>query len=66
MTRLTRKKDNYPCRIKECKAEKWMNSFSFYGYYLEHSPCRDCPFEEIVNKLGEYEDLEEERKVNRT
>lgn len=63
MARLTRAKDKYPCRIKTCRAESWMEDY--YNDYPKESPCQGCPFEEIINKLAEYEDLEEKGKVNR-
>ena len=53
--RMTRVKDNYPCRLKGgCIAEEWMNDL--YGNYPDESPCDHCPFEEIINHLGELED----------
>lgn len=57
MTRLTRRLDNYPCRIKGCKAEEWMKSV--YGKYVDFDDdvCKDCPFEKYINKLAEYEDM---------
>lgn len=62
LERLTRVKDEYECRIKDCPAEDWM--FDLYGYYSESVICDDCPFLPIVNKLAEYEDKEEGKKNN--
>lgn len=52
--RMTRVKDNWPCRINECMAEEWMRDL--YGEYSEESICENCPFEDIVNRLAELED----------
>jgi hypothetical protein len=62
MERLTRAKDQYPCRIKECPMEDYI--YDLMGEY-PYNQCDDCPFEKIMNKLAEYEDLLEEGKVNR-
>ena len=53
MDRLTRKKDQYECRIKDCGAENWM-----YGLFKKfpENPCENCPFEKVVNILADYED----------
>lgn len=55
MERLTRVKDSFPCRIKECDAENWM--YDLYGNYVYNkSICEECPFMTIVNRLAELED----------
>lgn len=51
--RLTRNKDDWSCRINECFAEEWM--YNHYGSYCD-DPCKDCPFEKIINRLAEFED----------
>ena len=57
MKRLTRKKDKYECRIDHCPLEDWV---------MEQIPectglsCDGCPVMKHMNKLAEYEDLEEE------
>ena len=58
--RLTRKKDEYECRIANCNAEEWMNKL--YGDFPPENLCDNCPFESFVNKLAEFEDKEEETK----
>ncbi len=56
MARLTREKDEYPCRIKGgCEAEEWM--WQKYGKYPDNI-CKGCPFKKIINKLAKYEDKE--------
>lgn len=57
--RMTRRKDSYPCRIKECHAEEWMREHNKGDKYPSVAICNDCPFEILVNKLAEYEDREE-------
>ena len=57
--RLTRKKDNYPCRIKNCYIEDWVLEHIVKGELIGNL-CNDCPIEPLVNKLAEYEDREEE------
>lgn len=54
MERMTRVKDKWPCRINNCEAEDWI---------IDHGGepdgmCDDCPFEQYINKLAEYEDNE--------
>jgi hypothetical protein len=62
MERLTRAKDEYACRIKECSIDDYINNLM--GEY-PWNPCDCCPFKKFINTLAEYEDLEEEGKVNR-
>jgi hypothetical protein len=58
--RMTRKKDNFPCRIAGgCKAEEWMQDHYTEEIYPSKNICYDCPFEELINKLADYEDKEE-------
>lgn len=54
---FTREKDNFECRIAGgCPAEDWL--CEIYGEYPdEGSVCKNCPFEEIINELGKYEDI---------
>lgn len=62
MNRLTRRKDNFPCRFKGgCPAEEWMVEVTGINYvnWEDDEACRNCPFMNIVNKLAEYEDKEE-------
>ena len=57
MERMTRRKDQYECRINGCQAEAW---FEDLGYGCEDaSYCNTCPFEKYINKLAEYEDAAE-------
>ena len=56
MKRMTRQKDEYKCRIANgCPIEDW--SMDQTGYALT---CDNCPIMKYINKLAEYEDLEEE------
>lgn len=57
MNRLTRPIDKYHCRIKECPAEGWM--YDLYNQFCHKDICKDCPFEEYINRLAELEDKEE-------
>lgn len=57
MERLTRKKDEYECRINGCPAEEWM--YNLYGSYSKNDICDDCPFMFYINKLAEFEDEKE-------
>ena len=63
MERLTRPIDEYPCRLKDvCGAEKWIeevSGYSMYNWKSEVAVCENCPFEKIINRLGELEDKEE-------
>lgn len=55
MTRMTRVKDEFSCRLAGgCVAEDWMKSI--YGEYPKEGICDNCPFEEIINRLALYED----------
>lgn len=57
MTRLTRTKDKYSCRIAGgCPAEDWVCD-NIEGE-LTGNLCTTCPFEKYINKLADYEDLE--------
>lgn len=57
MERLTRDKDEWPCRMAGgCPAESWIINHSGD---VDGAICEDCPFEKYINKLAEYEDLEE-------
>ena len=57
--RYTRHIDEYPCRLKiECGAEDWMQEL--YGHYPQGDLCDTCPFMEIINRLAELEDENEE------
>lgn len=59
MKRLTRHIDKYPCRIKDCSAENWIEDVtgvSFYDWNSDESLCANCPFEEYMNRLAELED----------
>ena len=61
MVRLTRRKDEFECRMAGgCPAEDWICECTDGGE-LVHLPCDNCPFEPYINKLAEYEDLEESR-----
>jgi hypothetical protein len=57
MKRLTRPKDEYPCRIANCREiEHWIENMG--GNY--ENMCENCPIQPIVNKLAEYEDKDYE------
>ena len=58
MERLTRQKDEYPCRIADCNMEKYLESLNVEDFSLLDY-CTNCPIFPIVNKLAEYEDKEE-------
>ena len=59
--RLTRHVDEFPCRIEEyCSAEEWMREVTDTPYiHWNKGVCDDCPFMKYINKLAEYEDMEE-------
>lgn len=58
--RLTNADNNFLCRAKHCSAEKWMLEVTDTPYlYWRREACDNCPFMEIVNRLAEYEDMEE-------
>jgi hypothetical protein len=60
MERMTRPKDKYECRIAGgCPIEGWM--MECIEGELVRNPCDECPIMPIVNKLAEYEDMEEEK-----
>lgn len=53
MERLTRRKDQYPCRMAgECPAGEWITDLGGNG----SNSCDNCPFEKYINALAEYED----------
>jgi hypothetical protein len=59
MARLTRKKDQYPCRIADgCPADDWIMELG--GNPTDS--CKNCPFEKYINALANYEDEEERIK----
>ena len=61
MSRMTRPKDNWDCRIRECRAEEWMGDL--FGHYPRADDiCSNCPFFEHIKRLAEYEDLVEKMK----
>ena len=64
MERLTRKKDQYPCRMAGgCPAENWIAEEANVRIYDLGNVCDKCPFEKYINALAEYEDkMEEELK----
>lgn len=66
MSRLTREKDEYRCRIKECCMEEWVEELTgVTSYNWETSSefmCDNCPLEKYVNKLAEYEDEFDKRE----
>lgn len=64
MERLTRKKDQYPCRMAgKCPAEDWIAEEANVCIYDLENVCDKCPFEQYINALAEYEDkMEEELK----
>lgn len=59
--RLTRHEDEFPCRLRgQCSAEEWMMDVTGVSYVIwEGEACDTCPFINVVNKLAEYEDMEE-------
>lgn len=66
MSRLTREKDEYRCRIKECCMEEWVEELTgVTSYNWETSSefmCDNYPLEKYVNKLAEYEDEFDKRE----
>ena len=59
MARMTRPKDEYECRIAGgCTIENWILECTD-GELIFDCLCDNCPVMPIVNKLAEYEDLEE-------
>ena len=55
--RLTRVKDDFPCRIKGCEIEDWL--IDLYGDLpVNADVCANCPVMKICNKLAAYEDKE--------
>lgn len=56
--RLTRPRDSYPCRAKYCQAEDWIVDITGVSVidWKQDYICDSCPFEELINKLAEYED----------
>ena len=59
MSRLTRPKDRWECRIAGgCPVEEWLAT---HDVKIEDEIyfCEDCPFEKYINKLAEYDDAEE-------
>ena len=64
--RLTRRIDEWPCRIADgCPAEEWIYAITG-SYKYDEEPCDNCPFEKYINRLAEYEDeaerMEEDKK----
>jgi len=59
MQRMTRRQDEYPCRINHCTAEEWIEDVIDMSIYWYEDCCEGCPFMAYINKLAEYEDLEE-------
>lgn len=56
MERLTRRKDQYPCRMAgRCPAHEWITNLGGDG----SDCCVNCPFEKYINALAEYEDKAE-------
>jgi hypothetical protein len=54
--RITRVKDKYECRFAGgCPAEEWICACSMGGELISN-PCDNCPFEQYINKLADYED----------
>ena len=61
MSRMTRPKDKWECRINEFGAEEWMSDL--YGHYPRADDiCSNCPFFYHIKRLAEYEDLVEKMK----
>lgn len=67
MERLTRAKDNFPCRLAStCYAEDWIEKttgVTSYNWNSDFSECDYCPFEEIINHLGTLEDYLEKHNI---
>lgn len=55
MERLTRRKDQYPCRMKNCAVDEWIQDMGGDP----DTCCHECPFEKYINALAEYEDKAE-------
>ena len=67
MGRLTRKPDKWPCRIRECLAEDWIEDLTnIMRSHWGEEICEHCPFEKYINCLAELEDeaefMEDDRK----
>lgn len=58
--RLTRRKDEYECRIVDCPIYEGSNNWC-----VEDDPCKACPFEKYINRLAELEDFVEEMEDDR-
>ena len=60
MIRMTRVKDEWPCRIAGgCPAEEWIEDLEYDLDEMTGHTCANCPFEIYINKLAEYEDEKE-------
>ena len=64
MERLTRKKDQYPCRMAGgCPAENWIAEEANVRIYNLGNVCDKKKKKKYINALAEYEDkMEEELK----
>ena len=63
MSRLTGRERDCECYIGEnCPAEDWMYEVTgapFVSWNPKTYICDNCPFMKYINKLAEYEDMEE-------
>lgn len=63
MARLTRKKDQFPCRLGRADTqacEDFITSATGCKVMdIVDDFCQFCPFEKYINKLAKYEDMEE-------
>ena len=58
--RLTRKKDDFKCRVGkgDCTVEDWIENLTGLSIYNWESDdfCEICPFEKYINRLADFED----------
>ena len=59
MERLTRVKDEYECRMKNCEMEEYLRQFflSFFDSPTGPDVCSNCPLMPVANRLADFEDL---------
>lgn len=65
--RLTRRKDDWPCRMNICTAEDWIEEITGTSEYNWSNSdfCSSCPFMQYINRLAELEDEKERMEDDR-
>ena len=63
--RLTSSNNNYACRVRNCPMKKYLEELFFLNTITNIDvndiyECDACPFEEVYNRLVEYEDKDSE------